>query len=176
VHFGSGLSEEAGECVSNVRLNRLLFRRPYIPSAAELQPNHGANVVAQVVQVLFQAERVGEQEALPICVGWIFADLPIHLPEDGAKGLLEFVSHGATNGLRTLARQFIQFTIALVCARDVGRVLLSGEPEGMAVENDINIFREALNDVVDLGQRGSDCDTCFSPVAMISAGLPPFVL
>jgi hypothetical protein len=59
------------------------------------------------------------------------------------------------NGRRTLARQFVQFPIALVCARDVGRVLLSSEPEGMAVENDINIFREALNDLVDLGQRGS---------------------
>ena len=47
---------------------------------------------------------------------------------------------GALNNLRTFARQFIQFSVALVCARDVGRVLVSGETEGMAVEDDVNVF------------------------------------
>src|SRR5665213_2099286 len=141
VNFRSWLSEKAGECVNNVRLNRLALRGPYIPSASKLQPNDRANVVAQSVQVLFQADRVGEQEALPICIGWIFTDLPIRLPEDRTKGLLEFVADGAMNGLRTLVRQFIQFAIALVRARDVGRILRCSEPGGMAVENDIDIFR-----------------------------------
>jgi hypothetical protein len=27
----------------------------------------------------------------------------------------------------------------------------SGESEGMAIENDVNVFREALDDLVDLG-------------------------
>ena len=62
---------------------------------------------------------------------------------------------GALNNLRTLARQFIQFSVALVCARDVGRVLVSGESEGMAVEDDVNVFRKTLDDLIDLGKRGS---------------------
>jgi hypothetical protein len=149
VDFRSRLSEKAGECVSNVRLNRLALRGPYVPSASKLQPNDRANVVAQSVQVLFQAERVREQEALPICIGWIFADLPIRLPEDQTKGLLDLVSDSPMNSLRAPGGQLIQFATSLVCARDVGRVLLAGESEGVSVENDVNIFREALcHDIV----------------------------
>jgi hypothetical protein len=48
--------------------------------------------------------------------------------------------------------QFIQFSVALVCARDVGRVLVPGESEGMAVEDDVNVFRETLDDLIDLGK------------------------
>ena len=44
--------------------------------------------------------------------------------------------------------------IAEVCARDVGRVLLCDESEGMAIEYDVNVFRKTLDDLVDLGQRG----------------------
>jgi len=54
---------------------------------------------------------------------------------------------GALNNLRTFARQFIQFPVPLVCARDVRRVLVSGESEGMAVEDDVNVFRETLYDL-----------------------------
>ena len=61
----------------------------------------------------------------------------------------------ALNNLRTLARQFIQFSVALVCARDVGRVLVSGKSERMAVEDDVNVFRKTLDDLIDLGKRGS---------------------
>jgi hypothetical protein len=68
---------------------------------------------------------------------------------------LKFVADGALDSLRTFARQFIQFSVTLICARDVGRVLISGESEGMAIENDINVFRETLNDLVNLGKRGS---------------------
>jgi hypothetical protein len=59
---------------------------------------------------------------------------------------------GALNNLRTFARQFIQFSVALVCARDVGRVLVPVESEGMAVEDDVNVFRETLDDLIDLGK------------------------
>ena len=117
VNFRSWLSNDTGKCVGNIGLNRLPLRRPYVPSASELQPNDRANIAAKAVQVLFETERIGEQEALPICVGRIFADLPIRVPEDRAKGLLEFVADGVMNGLRALARQFIQFAIALVCTR-----------------------------------------------------------
>ena len=34
----------------------------------------------------------------------------------------------------------------------IGRVLVSGETKGMAVEDDINVLRETLDDLVDLGK------------------------
>src|SRR5712664_2674791 len=46
-------------------------------------------------------------------------------------------------------------SVALVCARNVGRVLVSGKSEGMAVEDDVNVFRKTLDDLIDLGKRGS---------------------
>ena len=85
VDFGGRLSKEARNSVSNVRLDRLPLRRPNIPAASELQANDGTNVRAEAVQIRLQAERVGEQEALPIGIGRILADLPIRLPEDRAK-------------------------------------------------------------------------------------------
>ena len=68
---------------------------------------------------------------------------------------MKLVADGALDSLRTFARQFIQFSVALVCARDVGRVQLSDESEGMAVEDDVNVFRKTLDDFIDLGKRGS---------------------
>jgi hypothetical protein len=59
------------------------------------------------------------------------------LAENLAKRVFELFVDGALNNLRTFARQFIQFSVALVCARDVGRVLVPGESEGMAVEDDV---------------------------------------
>lgn len=56
------------------------------------------------------------------------------------------------NSPRTLAGQFIEFPVALVGARDIGWVLVSGESEGMPVEDDVNVFRETLDDPVDLGE------------------------
>ena len=56
----------------------------------------------------------------------------------------------ALNSLRTFARQFSQFPVAFISARDVGRVLLSGESEGMAAEDDVNVFRKTLDDLVGL--------------------------
>ena len=73
-------SEETGKCVSNVRLDRLLLRGPHIPAASKLKPNDGTNVGTQPIQIRFQAERVGEQEALPVGVGRILTDLPTCLP------------------------------------------------------------------------------------------------
>jgi hypothetical protein len=67
---------------------------------------------------------------------------------------LKLVADDALNSLRTFAHQFIQFPVALVCSRDVGRVVLSDESEGVAIEDDVNVFRKTLDDLVDLGQRG----------------------
>src|SRR6202030_1903501 len=69
------------------------------------------------------------------------------------KGVLKLVADGALNSLRTCACQFIQFSVAFVSARDVGRVVLSDESEGMAVEDDVNVFRETLDDLVGLRER-----------------------
>ena len=63
--FRDRLSQEARKCVSDVRLDRLLLRGPHIPAASKLKPNDGTNVGTQAVQIRFQAERIGEQEALP---------------------------------------------------------------------------------------------------------------
>ena len=68
---------------------------------------------------------------------------------------MKLVADDALNSLRTFGRQFIQFPVAFVSARDVSGVLVSGESEGMAVENDVNVFRETLDDLVGLRQRGS---------------------
>ena len=89
------------------------------PLGSELQPNDRANIAAKAIQVVFETERIAEQEALPICIGRIFADLPIRFPEDRAKGLLEFVADSALNRLGAPAGQFIQFPIAFVRTRDI---------------------------------------------------------
>ena len=133
-------SQESRKCVSNVRLDRLFLRRPHIPATPELQANYGTNVSAQAVKVRFQAEWIGEQQALPIGVSGILADLPIRLPKDRAKRALKLVADVGLNRLRTFSGQLIEFPIALVCSTDVGRVLVSSEPKGMAVKNDVNIF------------------------------------
>ena len=99
VNFRSWLSEDTGKCVRYIVLNRLPLRWLHVPSASELQSNHRANIAAKTIQVLFETERVGEQEALPISICRIFDDRPIRFPEDRANGLLEFVSDGTVNGL-----------------------------------------------------------------------------
>ena len=68
VRSRSWLSEDTGECVGNIGPNRLPLRRPYVPSASELQPNDRANTAAKAVQVLVETERIGEQEALRLFV------------------------------------------------------------------------------------------------------------
>jgi hypothetical protein len=141
VDFRDRLSQKTRENISNVRLDRLPLRGPHIPAASELQSNNWTNVGTQAVHVRFQAERISEQEGLLIGVG----------PSERS---FEARRRRCLNSLRTLACQFIQFPVALVCARDVGRVLLSDESEGMAVEDDVNIFRETLDDLVGLRQRG----------------------
>jgi hypothetical protein len=85
VDFRVRPSEEAGKCVSNVRLDGPLLRGPHIPSASKLKPNDGTNVGTQPIQIRFQAERVGEQEALPVGIGRILTDLPTCLPQDRTK-------------------------------------------------------------------------------------------
>ena len=85
VDFGDRMSHEARQHISDIRLDRLPLRGPNVPAASELQANDGTNVRAEAVQIRLQAERVGEQEALPIGIGRILADLPIRLPEDRAK-------------------------------------------------------------------------------------------
>ena len=89
---------------------------------------------------------------MSLCVSRIFPDRPIRFPEDGTEGLLELQADGAVNRLGTLSRQFVQFPIALVGAHDVGRVLLSAESESVTVEEDIDVFREAFDYLIDLGQ------------------------
>jgi hypothetical protein len=150
VDFRGRPSQHARKCVSDIRLDRLLLRRPDIPAASKLQANDGTNVRAQAVQIRLQAERIGEQEALPVGIGRIHADLPIRFAENRAKRVFELVVDGDLNNLRTFASQFIQFPVAFICARDVGRVLVSGESESMAVEDDVNVFGETLDDPVGL--------------------------
>ena len=44
VDFGDRLSHEARQHISDIRLDRLTIRGPYVPAASELQSNHGTNV------------------------------------------------------------------------------------------------------------------------------------
>jgi len=96
------------------------------------------------MDLVFLAEPAGRWRRLAIGGAVVVVEEPAYvLPWWPAKGdfrMLKLVEDGALNSLRTFARQFIQFSVPLVCARDVGRVLVSGETEGMAVEDDINVF------------------------------------
>src|SRR5258708_10481663 len=112
VDFRDRLSQETREYISDVRLDRLPFRGPHIPAASKLQANDGTNVRAQAVQIRLQAERIGEQEALPVGIGRIHADLPIRFAENRAKRVFELVVDGDLNNLRTFATQFIHVPVA----------------------------------------------------------------
>ncbi len=107
VYCGRRRRQETGQCVSDVWLDRLLLRGPDVPAASELQPNDRTNVSTEAVYILRQTERVGEQEALPIIVERILADLPVRFTENLAKGGFKVFEDGAVNA----ACQLIQFPV-----------------------------------------------------------------